>query len=242
MLNITEGEILLVNKPYRWTSFDVIGSLRGLMKHLLGGKKIKVGHAGTLDPLATGLLIVCTGKATKRIEEFKDFDKEYTGTFVLGATTPSYDMEKEVNETFPTEHITEEMILEAARNLSGDIMQIPPMFSAIKIDGKRAYESARKDKDLGLVARPVSVPVFEITRIEMPEVDFRIVCSKGTYIRALARDFGETLQSGAYMSALCRIRVGPHKLENAYEVEQIKEVLRTQFAENADADFGLSQF
>ena len=233
MLNITEGEILLVNKPYRWTSFDVIGSLRGLMKHLLGGKKIKVGHAGTLDPLATGLLIICTGKATKRIEEFKDFDKEYTGTFVLGATTPSYDMEKEVNETFPTEHITPEMIKEAANNLSGDIMQIPPMFSAIKIDGKRAYESARKDKDLGLAARPVSVPVFEITRIEMPEVDFRIVCSKGTYIRALARDFGQALQSGAYMSALCRTRVGPHLLSNAHEVEELKTILRAQYQPEA---------
>lgn len=229
MLNITEGEILLVNKPYRWTSFDVIGSLRGLMKHLLGGKKIKVGHAGTLDPLATGLLIICTGKATKRIEEFKDFDKEYTGTFVLGATTPSYDMEKEVNETFPTEHITDEMIREAAQKLSGDIMQIPPMFSAIKVDGKRAYESARKDKDLGLAARPVSVPVFEITRIEMPEIDFRIVCSKGTYIRALARDFGAELQSGAYMSALCRTRVGPHLLSNAHEVEELKTILRVQY-------------
>ena len=229
MLNITEGEILLVNKPYHWTSFDVIGSLRGLMKHLLGGKKIKVGHAGTLDPLATGLLIVCTGKATKRIEEFKDFDKEYTGTFVLGATTPSYDMEKEVNETFPTSHITSEMIQEAALSLSGDIMQIPPMFSAIKVDGKRAYESARKDKDLGLAARPVSVPVFEITRVEMPEVDFRIVCSKGTYIRALARDFGLKLNSGAYLSVLCRTRVGPHKLENAYLVEELKTILRVQF-------------
>jgi tRNA pseudouridine55 synthase len=229
MLNITEGEILLVNKPYRWTSFDVIGSLRGLMKHLLGGKKIKVGHAGTLDPLATGLLIVCTGKATKRIEEFMIFDKEYTGTFVLGATTPSYDMEKEVNETFPIEHITPEMIEDAAKSLSGDIMQIPPMFSAIKVDGKRAYESARKDKDLGLAARPVSVPVFEITRIEMPEVNFRIVCSKGTYIRALARDFGQALQSGAYLSVLCRTRVGPHLLSNAHEVEELKAILRAQY-------------
>jgi tRNA pseudouridine55 synthase len=231
--DLESGEILLVNKPYRWTSFDVIGSLRGLMKHLLGGKKIKVGHAGTLDPLATGLLIICTGKSTKRIEEFKDFDKEYTGTFVLGATTPSYDMEKEVNETFPTEHITPEMIREAAQSLSGDIMQIPPMFSAIKVDGKRAYESARKDKDLGLAARPVSVPVFEITRIEMPEIDFRIVCSKGTYIRALARDFGAALQSGAYMSALCRTRVGPHLLSNAHEVEDLKTILRTQYQQEA---------
>jgi tRNA pseudouridine55 synthase len=142
-------------------------------------------------------------------------------------------MEKEVNETFPTEHVTPEMIKEAARNLRGDIMQIPPMFSAIKIDGKRAYESARKDKDLGLVARPVSVPVFEITRIEMPEVDFRIVCSKGTYIRALARDFGEALQSGAYMSALCRTRVGPHLLSNAHEVEELKTILRAQYQPEA---------
>ena len=229
MLNITEGEILLVNKPYQWTSFDVIGSLRGTMKHLLGGKKIKVGHAGTLDPLATGLLIVCTGKATKRIEEFKDFDKEYTGTFVLGATTPSYDMEKEVNETFPIDHITDEMIREAALSLSGDIMQVPPMFSAIKVDGKRAYESARKDVDLGLAARPVSIPVFEITRIQLPEVDFRIVCSKGTYIRSLVRDFGLALQSGAYLSALCRTRVGPHELSNAYEVDALKTLLREQY-------------
>jgi len=229
MLNITEGEVLLVNKPYRWTSFDVIGSLRGLMKHLLGGKKIKVGHAGTLDPLATGLLIVCTGKATKRIDEFMIYDKEYTGTFVLGATTPSFDMEKEVNETFPTDHITDEMIYQAAQGLSGDIMQIPPMFSAIKVDGKRAYESARKDKDLGLAARPVSVPEFEITRIALPEVDFRIVCSKGTYIRALARDFGVALNSGAYLSALCRTRIGPHLLTEAFEVEALKTLLRTQY-------------
>jgi tRNA pseudouridine55 synthase len=228
MLNITEGEILLVNKPYRWTSFDVIGSLRGFIKHLIG-TKIKIGHAGTLDPLATGLLIVCTGKATKRIEEFKDFDKEYTGTFVLGATTPSYDMEKEVNETFATDHITPEIIYETAQRLTGDIMQVPPMFSAIKIDGKRAYKSARQDKDLGLAARPVNVAVFEITRIEMPEVDFRIVCSKGTYIRALARDFGLALSSGAYLSALCRTRVGPHKLDAAYEVESLKTLLREQY-------------
>jgi len=228
MLHITEGEILLINKPFGWTSFDVIGSLRGLIKHLTGSK-IKIGHAGTLDPLATGLLIVCTGKATKRIEEFKDYDKEYTGTFVLGATTPSYDMEKEVNETFPTGHITSEMIRDAARSLSGDIMQVPPMFSAIKVNGKRAYKSARKEKDLGLAARPVSVPEFEITRIEMPEVDFRIVCSKGTYIRSLARDFGLALQSGAYLSALCRTRVGPYRLEDSYEIEGLKEVLREQF-------------
>ena len=234
MLNITEGEILLVNKPYRWTSFDVIGSLRGLIKHLIG-KKIKIGHAGTLDPLATGLLIVCTGKATKRIEEFTAFDKEYTGTFTLGATTPSYDMEKEVNETFATEHITTEMITAAALSLSGDIMQVPPMFSAIKVDGKRAYESARKDVDLKLAARPVNITTFEITRIALPEVDFRIVCSKGTYIRSLARDFGLALQSGAYLSALCRTRIGPYFLSDAYEVEGLKTVLRQQFQKIQDS-------
>jgi tRNA pseudouridine55 synthase len=233
MLNITEGEILLVNKPFRWTSFDVIGSLRGLIKHLIG-KKIKIGHAGTLDPLATGLLIVCTGKATKRIEEFTAFDKEYTGTFTLGATTPSYDMEKEVNETFATAHITTEMITAAALSLCGDIMQVPPMFSAIKVDGKRAYESARKDVDLKLAARPVNIATFEITRIAMPEVDFRIVCSKGTYIRSLARDFGLALQSGAYLSALCRTRIGPYFLSDAYEVEGLKTVLREQFQKNTD--------
>lgn len=233
MLNITEGEILLVNKPYRWTSFDVIGSLRGLIKHLIG-KKIKIGHAGTLDPLATGLLIVCTGKATKRIEEFTAFDKEYTGTFTLGATTPSFDMEKEVNETFATEHITTEMITAAALSLIGDIMQVPPMFSAIKVDGKRAYESARKDVDLKLAARPVNIAAFEITRIALPEVDFRIVCSKGTYIRSLARDFGLALQSGAFLSALCRTRIGPYFLSDAYEVEGLKTVLREQFQKNTD--------
>ena len=226
--NITEGEIFLVNKPYRWTSFDVIGSLRGPIKHLIG-KKVKIGHAGTLDPLATGLLIICTGKATKRIEEFKDFDKEYTGTFTLGATTPSFDMEKEVDQTYPFDHITPDMIQSAAQNLSGDIMQMPPVFSAIKVNGKRAYESARKDKDPGLTVRPVHIADFEITRIAMPEVDFRIVCSKGTYIRSIARDFGQALQSGAYLSALCRTRVGPHLLSNAYEVEALKTVLRKEY-------------
>jgi len=228
MLNITEGETFLVNKPYRWTSFDVIGSLRGQIKHLIG-KKIKIGHAGTLDPLATGLLIVCTGKATKTLESFKDFDKEYTGTFVLGATTPSFDLEKDIDVSYPVSHITEDMIFKAVQSLSGDIMQVPPMYSAIKVNGKRAYESARQDKDLGLVARLVNIAAFDITRIAMPEIDFRIVCSKGTYIRSLARDFGLALQSGAYLSALCRTRVGPHLLDNAYEVEALKTILRQQY-------------
>jgi len=228
--DLEAGEIFLVNKPYRWTSFDVVGSLRGLMKHLLGGKKIKVGHAGTLDPLATGLLIVCTGKATKRLEEFKDFDKEYIGTFMLGATTSSYDLEKEINQTFPISHITPDMILAVSQCLTGEILQVPPVFSAIKVDGKRAYESARKNKELELAGRQVNIGQFEITRVALPEVDFRIVCSKGTYIRSIARDFGLALQSGAYLSALCRTRVGPHKLEDAYEMAALKTLLKGQYS------------
>lgn len=228
-----KGEVLLVNKPYRWTSFDVIGSLRFFFKKEVGIPKMKIGHAGTLDPLATGLLLICCGPATKRIEDFKDFDKEYTGTFVVGASTISFDLEKPVDQSFPIEHITPELILKAAESLTGDIQQIPPVFSAIKVKGKRAYEYARKDQELQLEARPVSVPVFEITRIELPEVDFRIVCSKGTYIRSLARDFGLALNSGAYLAALCRTRVGPHKLSDAWELESLKNSVKAHFEEIA---------
>jgi len=226
LFNFEQGEILLINKPYRWTSFDVIGSIRYFFKKELGVKKFKIGHAGTLDPLATGLLILCTGPATKRIEEFKDFDKEYTGTFVLGATTASFDLEKPVDETFPTGHITEEMILRAAQSLTGEIQQVPPMFSAIKVNGKRAYKYARKEEDVILAPRKVMIPEFEITAIRFPEVDFRIVCSKGTYIRSIARDFGKELQSGAHLSSLCRTRVGPYRLSDALEIEQFKELAR----------------
>ncbi len=226
--NFEAGEIVLVNKPYRWTSFDVIGSIRYFFKKELGIKKFKIGHAGTLDPLATGLLILCCGPATKRIEEFKDFDKEYTGTFVLGATTASHDLEKPVDEIHPVEHITDELILNAARSLTGEILQVPPVFSAIKINGKRAYKYARKDEEVEIAAREVSVPVFEITRIALPEVDFRIVCSKGTYIRSIARDFGKALHSGAHLSALCRTRVGPYLLSDAYEVDGFKEMIRKE--------------
>ncbi|HPT01575.1 MAG TPA: tRNA pseudouridine(55) synthase TruB [Bacteroidales bacterium] len=222
------GEIILVNKPYRWTSFDVIGALRSFFKKELAMPKVKIGHAGTLDPLATGLMILCTGKATKRIEEFMGLEKEYTGTFVLGASTASFDLEKPVDQVFPTEHITDGMIADVVSSLTGDIMQVPPIFSAIKINGKRAYKSARKGADLELQPRSVNVREFEITRLAMPEVDFRIVCSKGTYIRALARDFGQALGSGAYLSALCRTRIGPYRLADAYEIEQFKELLRKE--------------
>ncbi len=229
MFDFEKGEILLVNKPIRWTSFDVIGSIRYFFKKELGIKKFKIGHAGTLDPLATGLLILCCGPATKRIEEFKDFDKEYTGTFTIGATTASFDLEKPVDAVFPTDHITEEKIYEAAKSLTGDTLQVPPIFSAIKINGKRAYDYARKDQEVEIAARPVSIPVFEITRIAFPEVDFRIVCSKGTYIRSIARDFGKALESGAHMTALCRTRVGPYNLSDAFEVDQVKELILIQF-------------
>jgi tRNA pseudouridine55 synthase len=227
--DLENGEIFPVNKPYRWTSFDVVGSLRGHFKFLLGVNKFKIGHAGTLDPLATGLLLICTGKATKRIEEFKDFDKEYTGTFVLGATTPSYDLEKEPDNIFEISHITPEIILETVENLTGELMQVPPVFSAIKVGGRRAYKSARKNRELELNPRHVSVSEFEITRIELPEVDFRIVCSKGTYIRAIARDFGLGLQSGAYLSRLRRTRVGPYSINDAYEIDALKALLRRQY-------------
>ena len=221
--NFEEGEILLINKPLTWSSFDVINRFRVFLKKNLDIKKIKVGHAGTLDPLADGLLIVCTGKFTKRIEEFQGQEKEYTGTFRLGATTPSFDLEHDIDQIYETTHITPELIHEAARKLTGDLMQVPPVFSAIKIGGKRAYKFARKDEDPGLTARLVNVREFEITRIAMPEVDFRISCSKGTYIRSLARDFGLALSSGAHLTALRRTRIGEFRLEDAWELDELME-------------------
>jgi tRNA pseudouridine55 synthase len=226
VFDFEKGEILLVNKPYKWTSFDVIGSLRYFFKKEIGIPKLKIGHAGTLDPLATGLLILCCGPATRRIEEFKEYDKEYTGTFFVGATTSSFDLEKPVDAEFPTGHITPGLIETAVQGLTGDIMQVPPVFSAIKVNGKRAYNYARKDQDVELQPRPVSIPEFEITRIALPEVDFRVVCSKGTYIRSLARDFGLALQSGAHLVSLCRTRVGPYHLSDALEIDQLKSMIR----------------
>jgi tRNA pseudouridine55 synthase len=195
------GEVLLFDKPIGWTSFDVVNKVRYLIRSHLGIKKIKVGHAGTLDPLATGLLILCTGKFTKRIQEFQDQDKEYTGTFFLGATTPSFDKETEIDKTYNISHITDDKILNAAKQLTGDIEQIPPLFSAIKIKGKRAYDYARKNKDVKLNPRKVSINEFEITGIDLPKIYFRVSCSKGTYIRSLARDFGEALNAGAYLTS-----------------------------------------
>lgn len=213
--DFTEGQVILLDKPLTWSSFQAVNKVKWSLKKHLGLKKIKVGHAGTLDPLATGLLIVCTGKFTKRIAELQGMEKEYTGTFYLGATTPSYDLETEVNATFPTEHITEELIRETIKQFLGEIDQKPPVFSAIKKDGKRLYEHARKGEEVEIAARKTTIYEFEITRIVLPEVDFRVVCSKGTYIRSLAHDFGIALHSGAHLTALRRTKIGQFSVENA---------------------------
>jgi tRNA pseudouridine55 synthase len=213
-MNFEQGEVLLVNKPSQWTSFDVVNKLRYTLTKKTG-KRIKVGHAGTLDPLATGLLIICTGKMTKRIDEFTGMDKEYTGTILLGATTPTYDSETEPDATFPIEHITNESIKQATQKFIGSIEQIPPIYSAIKVDGKTAYAMARKGKSVELKKRTVTIFQFELTRVALPEVDFRVKCSKGTYIRSLAFDFGKELQSGGYLKTLCRTAIGDFKLTEA---------------------------
>ncbi|WP_439648988.1 tRNA pseudouridine(55) synthase TruB [Desertivirga xinjiangensis] len=220
--NFAEGELLLINKPYHWTSFDVVGKIRNSFKPL----KLKVGHAGTLDPLATGLLIICTGKLTKKIDEYQAQEKEYTGTLILGATTSSYDMETEVDATYATAHLTEQLIKDNCINFIGDIEQFPPAHSALKVNGERLYEKARRGEDVELKSRKVTISEFEITRIELPEVDFRVVCSKGTYIRSLAYDFGKTLNSGAYLSKLRRTRSGSFKVEEAYEVMELVNHVR----------------
>lgn len=226
------GEILLVNKPYTWTSFDVVGKMRSIIRQRTGLRKIKIGHAGTLDPLASGLLILCTGKFTKRIDEFQGLEKEYTGTFRLGATTPSYDKETEEDNTYPLTFLLEydeqtrsEKIYTAAKHFVATFDQVPPQFSAIKVDGKRAYESARKDINVEIKARKVTISAFEITRIELPEVDFRVVCSKGTYIRSLARDFGLLMGCGAYLTSLCRTRIGSFHLRDAYELTDLQNLI-----------------
>lgn len=216
------GEVFLLDKPYEWTSFNVVNSIRYQMSRVTGLKRNKVGHAGTLDPLATGLLIICTGKATKRIEEFQAQEKEYTGTFYLGATTPCFDKEKEIDKTYPIDHITEEMIRELAEKFIGVQQQIPPIFSAIKIKGKRAYDYARKDEEVEIKPKSIEIKEFEITRIELPEVDFKVVCSKGTYIRSLARDFGEKLDSGAYLTALRRTKIGNYDVKDALTPKEFK--------------------
>ncbi|SKB86158.1 tRNA pseudouridine(55) synthase TruB [Daejeonella lutea] len=215
--NFADGEMLLINKPYKWTSFDVVGKIRNSFKPI----KVKVGHAGTLDPLATGLLIICTGKLTKKIDEFQAQEKEYTGTMTLGASTPSYDMETEVNETFDISQITTEQLHEKTRMFTGELDQYPPAHSAVKVDGERLYMKARRGEDVELKTRKVSISVFELTRIELPEIDFRVVCSKGTYIRSLVYDFGKSLNNGAYLSSLRRTKSGDYHVADAFGVMEL---------------------
>lgn len=218
------GEVLLINKPLTWSSFQVVKKLKYRI-----GKKIKIGHAGTLDPLATGLLIICTGKKTKAIESYQAQEKEYTGEITLGLTTPSLDLETEFDGEFPTSHITSELIHETTKQFIGEIDQFPPIFSAIKIGGERLYKKARKGEtaeSAEIVSRKVTITEFEITKIEMPKVSFRVVCSKGTYIRSLARDFGKALNSGGHLSALCRTRIGEFSLTDAHELETLAASLK----------------
>lgn len=264
------GEVLLIHKPYTWTSFQVVNKMKYLIKsgerrtelqkrgengdrrpesddNLSSTSRIitpnsqlstpisqlptpisnlKIGHAGTLDPLATGLLIVCTGKQTKNIEQYQAKEKEYTGTFYIGATTPCYDKEKEIDAYFPTKHITDDLIYATTKQFIGKIQQTPPIFSAIKIKGKRAYDIAREGKTTEIKSKEITITEFEITRISLPEVDFRVVCSKGTYIRSLAYDYGLALNSGAHLTVLCRTRIGSYKLEDALTLEEFEKELK----------------
>lgn len=214
------GQVLLINKPLHWTSFDAVRKIRNLIRIK------KVGHAGTLDPLATGLLIICTGKFTKRINEYMAQEKEYTGSFTLGATTPTYDLESEPENFKPIDGITADTVLNATKQFTGAIQQVPPAHSAIKVDGKRVYELARKGKEVKLEPRPVTIYEFKITAVQLPVVFFRVVCSTGTYIRSLANDFGAALGCGSYLSSLCRTRIGSFSLQDAMTIEMFEEKIR----------------
>lgn len=233
-MNFIDGQILTFDKPLGWTSFQLVGKVRWLLCRAIGRKKLKVGHAGTLDPLATGMMVICTGKATKRIEELQLGRKEYTATLQLGATTPSYDLEHEVDATFPTDHITEEAVREVITRFTGEIDQVPPVFSACKVDGKRAYDLARKGKDVELKAKRITIDELELLRFdhETMQLDLRVRCSKGTYIRSLARDIGEALNSGAHLTALRRTQVGDYRVEDAFpSLEAFEEWLSQQTIE-----------
>lgn len=227
--DILNGQVLLIDKPLTWSSFQAVNKLKYTLKNRLGlPKKFKIGHAGTLDPLATGLLIVCTGKFTKNITEIQAQTKEYTGTIFVGATTPSYDLETKIDATFPTEHITEALIQKAVKQFLGEIDQKPPVFSAIKKDGKRLYEHARAGEEVEITSRKTTIYEFEITRIALPEIDFRVQCSKGTYIRSLAYDFGLALQSGGHLTALRRTKIGEYSVENGITPEAFDKLIPKQ--------------
>jgi tRNA pseudouridine55 synthase len=235
-LDFKAGEFLLVKKPLHWTSFDVVNKLRYELKRALGIKKIKVGHAGTLDPLADGLLILCTGKKTKEIDSFMGLDKTYSGTITLGATTPSYDLESEIDETFDISHIKDEAVYKTAQSMIVRYDQFPPIFSAKKINGKKAYDLARAGEEVNLKSRNIEISQFDISSINLPEINFVITCSKGTYIRSIAHDFGKLLKNGAHLSALRREKIGDFKLENAKTVEEwikiIQEIISEPTATN----------
>ena len=215
------GQVLLIDKPLGWTSFQVVNKVRWLIRQEFDIKKIKVGHAGTLDPLASGLLILCTGKFTKQIQSYQAQHKEYTGTITLGGTTPSYDLETDIDQKFATTGITQEAINKAREQFVGDIMQQPPIFSALKKEGKRLYEYARAGETVEIPKRPVHISAFEITRIDLPDVHFRVACSKGTYIRSLAHDFGKALNNGGHLSALRRTKIGEFDVKNAQTLEAV---------------------
>ena len=241
-MNFKEGEVLYFDKPLRWTSFALVNKIRYHISRKLGVKKIKVGHAGTLDPLATGVMIICTGKATKKIEEFQYHTKEYIATLQLGATTPSYDLEKEIDATYPTGNITRELIEEVLKKFVGTIEQIPPAFSACKIDGKRAYDLARNGDNVELKPKTLVIDEIELLECkipgkesdELPEIKIRVVCSKGTYIRALARDIGEALDSGAHLTGLIRTRVGEISLKDCMKVDDFEQWLDQQEIETTN--------
>lgn len=220
------GQILLIDKPIHWSSFQAVNKLKYALINKLGlPKKFKIGHAGTLDPLATGLLLVCTGKFTKRITELQGQAKEYTGTFFIGATTPSYDLETEIDQTFPTEHIDENLIHETVKQFLGEIDQKPPIYSAIKKDGVRLYEHARAGEIIEIASRKTTIHEFEITKIALPIIDFRVVCSKGTYIRSLAYDFGKAMHSGSHLTVLRRTKIGDYDVNNGIDVAQFEASL-----------------
>lgn len=233
-MDFKKGEILAFDKPYGWTSFGLVAKVRWQLCHRMGVKKLKVGHAGTLDPLATGVLLVCTGKATKRIEELQAHTKEYVATLKLGATTPSFDLEKPIDAVYPTEHITREMVEEVLTRFVGTIEQVPPVFSACKVDGSRAYDLARRGEEVELKAKTLVIDEIELLRCELPEIDIRVVCSKGTYIRALARDIGQALYSGAHLTALRRTQIGDRRVEDCLRLEEFPEWLEQQVIETTE--------
>lgn len=225
VLDLAEGQVFRFNKPLHWSSFNLVSKVRTMIRYAVGVKKIKIGHAGTLDPLATGVLIVCTGKKTKEIDNFQYQTKEYVAELALGATTPSFDLETEVDATYPTEHITRELVEETLKKFLGEIQQVPPAFSAVKINGKRAYEYARKGQEVEIKPKTLVIDEIELMEYSQTAIKIRVVCSKGTYIRGLARDIGEALKSGAHLTLLVRTRIGETKLEDCITIEQFQSML-----------------